>query len=304
MPIHRPPRARLAHALLLCASLCCLAFLETAAATDIHRWKDANGVVHYGDDDSGAPPSSATVHLKDDSPSNHPTAATPGKSGGADAPMPSPPKAFGAFSAAQVGQCAGFARTILETGRQPKPGVDPQRKMAVQQLRSTCPGLHFHCTSYNHFPEKNHCDPVNDNRFIVDDAFGYPPLQVPPMPAPSQLAAAAPSAAQQAKWKGVDAPMPTAPVAVGGFSAAQVGQCAGYARAVVDANLSANAGIKTDAQTPFNQFKSNCSGLHFHCTSYYHYQEKNRCDVVSGTGFIDDDWYDYPVVQRTPGMLR
>jgi hypothetical protein len=126
-----------------------IVFSSTATAAEVFRWRDGNGVIHYGDQGSAAADSKKVV-IKDSPVVSKPvvtertanTGADFTQSGGADDNM---------------AKCASYARVMADNQGNSK-------WLANSKLiQSTCPGTGFECTTYNHHPEKNTCVPFSWN---------------------------------------------------------------------------------------------------------------------------------------------
>jgi Domain of unknown function (DUF4124) len=162
--------------LLLC--VCLLSFALPAGSEEIHKWKDKNGVVHYGDQEN-APADSAKMQIKGGK--GTPPAPAPGSENwtGRDAPSPKPPQSFGGFSASQIGRCADYARDLINNNKNShngNPSGNGDTKTPNDQLKATCPGVSFSCTSYYHFPQKNQCEPtgVGPKNVVEETWFDFP----------------------------------------------------------------------------------------------------------------------------------
>lgn len=161
MPYASPRFAALA----ALATAAAIALPGTAAhAQEIHKWKDAKGVVHYGDPRQAAP-GSQPVAIKAPARIAEPPASA---ASGAPAPSAAPADDPAAQQAAKrkqqsfqyglppatLEQCAQMARSFLD----PAPGTQVDRSLS-DRIRWTCPNVRFVCTSSRSKPGQTSCDP-------------------------------------------------------------------------------------------------------------------------------------------------
>lgn len=138
-----------------------------ATAADVMRWKDKDGVVHYGDPNA-APKNSAPVTIRSGG-------AGAASAGAKDAPPP-PPQAFAGFSAEKIGHCAGLARAVINNDPGITPGGNGDTRMPGRQMNNNCPGVSFKCYTYYGHPEKNHCEPFKgaDQGNVQNMMYDFP----------------------------------------------------------------------------------------------------------------------------------
>jgi hypothetical protein len=106
-------------------------------ADEVYRWKDANGVVHYGDS-KDAPAGSEKIIVKV-------SPGTPGQAMSGTAP------AVPGSARDQTSVCAVYARAMVD---------NPSREDWVanaNKIKATCPGVGFECITVYQHPEKNQC---------------------------------------------------------------------------------------------------------------------------------------------------
>ena len=66
------PTSRVMRLIAGCAALACMAVVGTTEATEVHRWVDENGVVHYSDVRPATAPAT-TLELADPAPAAAPS---------------------------------------------------------------------------------------------------------------------------------------------------------------------------------------------------------------------------------------
>jgi hypothetical protein len=139
-----------------------LIFSSTTIAAEVFRWKDSNGVVHYGEK-RNAPAESKKVIINEPSVVNVPSI----KEETAAATDANSNQSVGDNAA----KCASYARAMVD--KQGKSEWVANSKM----IQATCPGMGFECTTYNHHPEKNSCVPFawdGNGTFFKDTKRDFP----------------------------------------------------------------------------------------------------------------------------------
>ena len=139
--------------------LALLAFSFHSTAAEIYRWKDKNGVVHYGDR-SEAPNDGEKVVTKDSRGINEPAVKAsqgePAHSGGG--------VSLAGVSPDKIAMCAVHARAMVDASKS-------EWVANANKIKSACPGIGFECATFNHHPEKNKCEPfeLNGGRIFFKD---------------------------------------------------------------------------------------------------------------------------------------
>lgn len=148
-------------------AIAAVALTGTAArAQEIHKWKDAKGVVHYGDPRQAAPGSQPVVIKAPARIAEPAAAAASGASAPATTTAPSDDPAaqhaakrkqqsfqYG-LPPATIEQCAQMAKSFLEPAR----GTQADRSL-FDRIGWTCPNVRFVCTASRSKPGQTSCDP-------------------------------------------------------------------------------------------------------------------------------------------------
>jgi hypothetical protein len=125
--------------LILCAA--CILSIDAGAA-EVYRWKDKNGVVHFGDQ-KNAPADSQKMDIREAAGNGEP-AAKERQAKAAATPTADAPD--------NTARCAVYARAMVDSRR-------TEWVANADKIKSTCPGMGFECTTFNYHPEKNKCEP-------------------------------------------------------------------------------------------------------------------------------------------------
>jgi hypothetical protein len=82
------------------------------------------------------------------------------------------PNAPAGISSDKIARCAVYARALV--------GIQNNKSAwdaSADKIKSICPGTGFKCSTFNHHPEKNKCEPfILDGKgtFFEDAKYGFP----------------------------------------------------------------------------------------------------------------------------------
>jgi hypothetical protein len=141
------------------AGFMCSAFMHCATATEVYKWTDANGQVHFGDRLS-APSNGQKIDVKaqpaNQAPAEQRESLRTAPSSTPQSQQPFPNQASRSKSTpADPSKIGPGCQDLVEKISKVKPGVNWQS--LYQKFNATCPGIAYECNTYRTHPENNKC---------------------------------------------------------------------------------------------------------------------------------------------------
>lgn len=141
------------------AALMLAVFIHPANATEVYKWTDANGQIHFGDRLS-APANGKKIDVKSQ-PTSEPTekqrgASKPPQTNSQPPSNASPSHAYkGKGKPVDPSRVAPSCQDLIDQISRVKAGVNWQS--LYQKFDATCPGISYECNTYRTHPENNQC---------------------------------------------------------------------------------------------------------------------------------------------------